>query len=207
MLVTRKEKLLSMVFMVNALALLFVTIRGIIFLCVITGPLYNFYRYTLSYYNDMGNAKANSAAGEVITCLLTILVQLSLVLQVQIVCCNLEDWKRRGIMALSGLSAFTASAVRFALMVLNIHWNILNVERESQRTFNTLGKVASASNITFVISIGISAIIFSGKLWFAIRNRRALGIKQFGAMQIIFVMGCQTMLTPRKSSSSCECTR
>jgi pheromone alpha factor receptor len=131
-------------------------------------------------------------------CLLTIAIQISLVLQVKIVCCNLETWKRRTIMIFSGLTAFTASGIRFALMVINIDWNIVNVATVTQSQFDALSSFASASNITFVVSICISAIIFCSKLFFAIRLRHSLGMKQFGSMQIIFVMGCQTMISPCK---------
>ena len=198
LLITRKEKLLSLVFVMNALALVFVLLRGVLAICTVTGPLYNFYRYEVSYYRGIGNARAISSAGEVMSCLLIIAIQISLALQVKIVCCNLEAWKRRTINIISVLTAFTSSGIRFALMVTNIDWNIAKVETVSAAEFDTLGKLASASNITFVVSICISAIIFCSKLFFAIRLRHELGMKQFGSMQIIFVMGCQTMISPRK---------
>ena len=198
LLVTKKEKLLSLVFVMNALALLFVMLRGVLSLCVITGPLYNFYRYEVSYYQGIGNARAVSAAGEVMSCLLSVAILISLVLQVRIVCCNLEAWKRRAINIVAGLVAFAAGGIRFALMVINIDWNIVNVATVTQNQFEDISKLASASNITLVVSIGISALIFCLKLYFAIRLRHSLGIKQFGSMQIIFVMGCQTMITPCK---------
>lgn len=200
LLVTRKEKLLSMVFLVNAMALLFVALRGILGLCVVTGPLYNFYRYELGFYENIDTALAISAAGEVMSCLLTISIQFSLVFQVKIVTSGLDTWKRWGLIAMTCSAAFTSSSIRLALMALNIKWNILNVDNETKPQFDTLTRLASATNITLVITIGLSALIFTGKLWFAIRNRRSLGIKQFGPMQIIFVMGCQTMVTPRKCS-------
>ncbi len=132
LLITRKEKLFSLVFVMNALALLFIMLRGVLSLCVVTGPLYNFYRYELSYYQGIGNARAISAAGEVMTCLLTIAIEVSLVLQVKIVCCNLQAWKRRAIMTICTLSAFNASGIRFGLMVINIDWNIVNVATVNQ---------------------------------------------------------------------------
>jgi pheromone alpha factor receptor len=198
LLVTRKEKLLSMVFLVNVLALLCVSLRGILALCVVTGPLYNFYRYEVGYYDNMGDAKTISTAGEVMSCLVTIFIQFSLVFQAKIVCSGLDTWKGIALVGINCVAALSSATIRFALMVLNIKWNILHVQDETQTQFDTLGTLASATNITLVISIGVSTLIFTGKLWFAIRNRRQLGMKQFGPMQIIFVMGCQTMFTPRK---------
>ena len=198
LLVTRKEKLSSMVFLVNVLALLSVSLRGILALCVVTGPLYNFYRYEVGFYENIGNAKTISAAGEVMSCLVTIFIQFSLVFQVKIVCSGLDTWKRIILIGINCVAALSSATIRFSLMALNIKWNILHVQGETQIQFDTLGTLASATNITLVISIGVSSLIFTGKLWFAIHNRRQLGMNQFGAMQIIFVMGCQTMFTPRK---------
>jgi pheromone alpha factor receptor len=202
LLITKGEKMRSAVFLLNASSLLFVLLRGIIALCVTTGPLYDFYRYETADYIDMGNSKAVSVAGEVMSFLVTVTIQLSLVMQVRIVCCNLETWKSRIINTANIFAVFTAVAIRFALMVLNVDWNITHVGSETPAKFHTISKLASAANITLVISIAISAVIFCAKLGFAITARRSMGMTQFGPMQIIFVMGCQTMCTPRKVVSS-----
>ena len=201
MLITKPDKRRSFVFLFNALALLFVVLRGVLSLIVFTGPFYDFIRWELLYYDNLGHAKAVSAAAEVMTWFLTLTIELSLVLQVRIVCCNLSSIKRKVINIFNGLVAFTSVAIRFALMVMNIDWNIVHVETEMIWDFNKLSAFASATNITLVVSIGISAVIFCAKLAFAIQSRRSMGMKQFGPMQIIFVMGCQTMFTPRNFSS------
>ena len=197
-LVTKNDKRRSMVFLLNSLALVFVVLRGIISLAVFNGPFYDFYRWALMYYEGIGNAKAVSAAGEMMTFFLILMIELSLVLQVRIVLCNLSSIRRGIINVFNAFVAFVSIAVRFALAVLNINWNIAHVETQTQSQFTTLSELASAANITLVISIGISALIFCAKLGFAIEARRSMGMKQFGPMQIIFVMGCQTMFTPRK---------
>ena len=202
LLITKGEKMRSAVFLLNASSLFFVIIRGIIALSVTTGPLYDFYRYETGDYVDMGNTKALSVAADVMSFLLTIAIQLSLLMQVRIVCCNLETWKSRIINSVNIFAVFTAIAIRAALMVVDIDWNIVHLASETRTQFETFGRLASAANITLVVSIAISAIIFCAKLGFAIEARRSMGMTQFGPMQIIFVMGCQTMCTPREIAFS-----
>ncbi len=201
LLITGKEKRRSHVFIFNALALLLIAIRGILSFVLCTGPLFNFYRWELMYYGDIGGTKSISAAGEVLSFLITVTIEISLAMQVRIVCCNLATFKRVAINITNGIGAFVVCGLRFALMVLNITWGIVGLETSTRSQFDTISTFASATNIALVISIGISTIIFCAKLGFAIRSRRSLGMKQFGPMQIIFVMGCQTMIGPRTSPS------
>ncbi|KAK3686906.1 pheromone alpha factor receptor [Vermiconidia calcicola] len=196
LLITTRDKRRSIVFILNALALFLVIFRGVFAMFTFAGPFYDFYRWLLYYYSDTRTAQHISCVGEVATFILTVCIELSLVMQVRIVCCNLEDWRRHGITVLNVFAAFVACGIRFALMVVNITWGIVGVESTTYRQSQLISRLASAANITFVISIGISAVIFCTKLAFAIQSRRSMGMKQFGPMQIIFVMGCQTMCTP-----------
>ena len=199
LLITTRDKRRSIVFILNALALFLVIFRGVFAMFTFAGPFYDFYRWLLYYYSDTRTAQHISCVGEVATFILTVCIELSLVMQVRIVCCNLEDWRRHGITVLNVFAAFVACGIRFALMVVNITWGIVGVESTTYRQSQLISRLASAANITFVVSIGISAVIFCTKLAFAIQSRRSMGMKQFGPMQIIFVMGCQTMCTPRRS--------
>ena len=199
LLVTKEDKRRSIVFLLNSLALLFVVLRGVLSLCLYTGPFYDFYRWKIMYYDNIGNAGAISAAGEVMSFFLTLTIEASLVFQVRIVCCNLSTFRRAAINTFNTLVASIAVCIRFALMVLNIDWNIAHLDTMTNAHYRQLSALASATSITLATSIGISALIFCGKLWFAIEARRSMGMTQFGPMQIIFVMGCQTMCTPRKS--------
>lgn len=57
-------------------------------------------------------------------------------------------------------------------------------------------KLPSISQIMFAASISLCTLIFVGKLFFAIRTRSVLGLKQFGPMQIVCIMGTQSMIVP-----------
>lgn len=198
LLTTRAEKRRSCVFIVNASALLLVILRATLTMVALNGPFFDVYRFATMYYIDVQGAKNISSTGEVCSSLLFVAIEISLAVQVHIVCCNLETFRQLAINTFNGVVAFVACALRFALMVLNINWNIQHVESITYAQFGTITTLASATNITLVISIGISSVIFCSKLAFAIRSRRAMGMTQFGPMQIIFVMGCQTMFTPCK---------
>lgn len=67
--------------------------------------------------------------------------------------------------------------------------SVLNAANYTQITW-TISKILFAFNICFFTSI------FNFKLWIAIRRREALGLPSFGPLQIIFIMGCQTMIVP-----------
>jgi len=198
-LMTKSAKRRSWVFIMNALALFLVVVRGIFQLAVVTGPFYEFFRWETSHYTDTGHAKAVSICGEVAAFLLTFAIEMSLFMQVRIVCCNLSNPRRAFINIANGLIIFLAICMRFVVMVLSVNWGIANLENQQGWQYALINKMASAANICLVISIGFSTVIFTAKLALAIRSRRSMGMKQFGPMQIIFIMGCQTMLTPRKS--------
>lgn len=198
-LITKADKRRSLVFMLNALALLLVVARGV-FLCTIyTGPFYNWYRYETHYYAHTGVDEAISLCAQLCNFLLIAVLEFALVIQVRIVCCTLDPQWRFTVNAFNIFVALLEVGLCFAFTVLVISWNILGVDTETAQQFSQLAKLAQASNILLVASIGTSASIFCAKLGFAIRARRSMGMTQFGPMQIIFIMGCQTMCIPRKS--------
>lgn len=198
-LTTKREKLRSVVFILNTLALLFVILNGIFLGVVYTGPFYDWYRYSTFYYANTRHAKAVSMCSELLTVLLYIVLELSLVLQVRIVCCTLEPIWRHSVNIFNIFVAIVVVGARLGEAAVDIKWNILGVQDETMQHLHVLNRFASAVSILFAGSIGISAFIFSAKLAFAIRRRWSLGITQFGPMQIIFIMGCQTMMGPRES--------
>ncbi|KAK8157250.1 pheromone receptor 2 [Phyllosticta citrichinensis] len=132
------------------------------------------------HYSPLTNADiAGSVAATILTLALVICTEISLVLQ------------RYALVVLPSLFALTAVAIRFVATVLNL--------RSISGVYTTAPDVANASNITITISICFSLLVFVGKLALAIRNRPRLGLKQFGPMQIIFVMGCNTLVNPGKN--------
>lgn len=200
-LMTGSDKRKSSIFLLNGMALLINTIRNILQCLQLTGPFYNFYVYQTEVYDGvpgLSHAKRVSITAGVLTFLVIVCIEVSLVLQVRIVCVTLNKAKRYAITALSIIVALLAIGFRMALLVIN-SYSVANVESYSDSMMRHLNMVASATNITLTVSIVFFSIIFCGKLAMAIMSRRTMGLTQFGPMQIIFVMGCQTMLLPSRS--------
>ncbi|KAK4556912.1 pheromone alpha factor receptor [Recurvomyces mirabilis] len=200
LLMTKRDKRQSAVFLLNITALLLIFITCVLWCVSLTGVFYNFYNWELFYYmaDDPGVIKATrlSVTTEVLSVLVMATIFSSLVLQIRIVCCTLSDLWRRCILAVSISVALAVITVRFVLAVYNIKYNIIGLLDETTDQFHFLGQLGRASNACTVFAIAFFSAIFVTKLAFAIRLRRKLNMKQFGPMQIIFVMGCQTMIVP-----------
>lgn len=191
LLLTKPDKRRAPVFITNALSLALNVIRTILQCLYFTGPFSEFYAYFGQDYSQVaGKDYAASVAAAVMTLLLLICVECSLLLQVRVVCCTLPGLYRRAIYAVSLLIAVLAVTFRLALCVENSKYIV-------SWTYQTsIEWLASASNITTSISICWFCAAFVTKLGFALNQRRKLGLDQFGPMQIIFIMGCQTLFIP-----------
>ncbi|KAK3673448.1 pheromone alpha factor receptor [Recurvomyces mirabilis] len=200
LLMTKRDKRQSAVFLLNITALLLIFITCVLWCVSLTGVFYNFYNWELFYYmaDDPGVIKATrlSVTTEVLGVLVMSTIFSSLVLQIRIVCCTLSELWKRCILAVSISVALAVITVRFVLAVYNIKYNIIGLLDETTDQFHFLGQLGRASNACTVFAIAFFSAIFVTKLAFAIRLRRKLNMKQFGPMQIIFVMGCQTMIVP-----------
>jgi pheromone alpha factor receptor len=194
--ITKQGKHRSLVFILNVLSLVFIFTRNIMACFGVTGPFYNYYNWVAGYYEGVTPAKNLSIAVECMSFFVDLIIELSLMFQVRIVCCTLSSRWRSLITFASVLVVLMAVGGRFALMVINIKDNIAIVGQSTEEQWKRLNQVGSASNICLMISIIFFSLIFCLKLAHAIRQRRKMGIKQFGPMQIIFVMGCQTLIIP-----------
>ncbi|KAI9751653.1 MAG: hypothetical protein M1835_001192 [Candelina submexicana] len=191
LILTRSEKRRSPIFIINALALAINTTRSVLQCLYFTGPFSEVYAYFAQDYSRVTtSAEGISIAGSVLTLLLLMCVQLSLILQTIIICTTVRDIYRHCIAATSVSVALVAIGFRFALVVENSKF-IINADN-----FSSFAWLGSATNITATISICFYCAVSITKLGFALRERRKLGLQQFGPMQIIFIMGCQTLIVP-----------
>lgn len=200
---TRPEKRRSIVFFLNIAALLFLLIRSVLGFVTLHGAFYNFYNWVTGRYRDVDGDMRLSVTADVLNSLVVVAVELSLLFQVRVVCCTL---KARWRLIVTGISAFVCAgvcAVRFAYMVYNIELGITQVHVKSEKSSDVLGRMGSTNNVCIMVSIIFFSAIFVTKLGHAIYQRRSMGMTQFGPMQIIFVMGCQTMFIPGESLQRC----
>lgn len=158
-----------------------------------TGPWYSPYVYLSGDYDVVPNsAKAVSVAPGVFACIVTIAIELSLVLQLKVVCVTLKPSQRLLITLGSMLVALIAIGFRIAQVTIT---SKCVLEAETCKEYLWLFK---AQPITTTISICFFSFCFCGKLGWSLSQRRKMGLTQFGPMQIIFIGGFQTLFVPGK---------
>jgi pheromone alpha factor receptor len=189
LLLTRAEKRKSSIFLINGLCLLTNAIRCVLLSCFVTSTWWNPYAQLLSYYEGVSTRdKATLVAMNTFTLIVTVLVMMSLSLQVYVVCITTAPKQRFVIMGVTTLMACVATGYKFAFVVLSTRAN-LRLE-----TFDS--DVVLTSYVTQAVSIWLFSCVFTYKLGHAIVQRRKLKMPQFGPMQIVFIMGCQTLIIP-----------
>lgn len=190
-LLTKSEKRRSPIFILNAISLALNTTRNVLQCLYFTGPFSETYAYFAQDYTRVPpSSYATSIAGTVLTLMLLVCVELSLVLQTRVVCTTIRDAYRHCILGCSLTVALLAIGFRFALVVENSKYII------AAENFTPFAWLGSATNITASISICFFCAVFVTKLGLALNERRKLGLQQFGPMQVIFIMGCQTLVIP-----------
>ena len=191
LLLTKPEKRKSPIFIINAVALTLNVLRTLLQCLYFTGPFSELYAYfSLDYSKVSSSDYANQVAIVVFTFLLLLCAEASLLLQIRVVCVTVRQGYKRALYASSVLIAGLALGFRLAFCVQNAKF-ILSLD-----SLFPLMWLASATNITTSISICWFCAIFVTKLGFALNQRKKLGLKSFGPMQIIFIMGCQTLVIP-----------
>lgn len=191
LLLTKPDKRLSPIFIINSISLSLNVIRNVLQCLYFTSPFSEVYAYFGADYSRVpGSAYATSVTATVLTFLLLVCVEVSLILQVRAVCVTLPKMQRQAIFVLSNIIALMAIAFRFALCAENSRY-IVSLIYLSQ-----LKWLESAANITTTLSICWFCAVFTSKLAFALIERRKLGLSCFGPMQIIFIMGLQTLIIP-----------
>ena len=191
LLLTKPDKRRAPIFITNVLSLALNIIRNILQCLYYTGPFTKIYAYYGQDYSHVaGKDYGISVAASVLTVLLLACVESSLLLQIRVVCCTLPNRYRLATYGISILTALLAIAFRFALCVENSKF-IVTLTYET-----SLELLDNAANITTSVSICWFCAAFVTKLGFALDQRRKLGLDQFGPMQIIFIMACQTLVIP-----------
>jgi pheromone alpha factor receptor len=193
LLVTRESKRRSTIFVINVISLVLSIIRSLLQILYWVGPFTETYAYFSGDYSFVPHsAYANSIASILMTLLFLCTIEVSLVFQTRVVCTTLRDRYRVIIMAISLLITLLTIGFRFADMVENA---VAIVGLET--TYN-LTWLASAALIMETISIWFFCLIFVGKLGITLYQRKKLGLRQWGPMQIICIMGGCTMVIPCK---------
>ena len=199
-LLTKSEKRTSPVFILNSISLALNFIRNVLQCLYFTGPFSEVYAYFSQDYSRVPqSAYSTSVAATVFTFLLLVCIEVSLLLQTQVVCVTLRKVYRQMVFLLSAAVALLAIAFRLALCISNARATY------GLTTLVSLTWLTSTTNIVTSISIFWFSVVFLTKLGFALHQRRKFGLRRFGPMQIIFIMGCQTLIIPGRSDPALFC--
>ena len=194
LLLSKPDKRLSTIMILNTLSLVFNIIRNVLQCVFFTGPFAEVYAsFTADYSRVRPGNIALSVTATVFTLLLQVSVEASLYLQVRVVCVTLRKVYRQLISAVSAIIVLLAIGFRFAYTVKNDQYIV------AERSPESLYMLGSASNITTCISLFWFCAVFVMKLGYALHQRKKMGLGQFGPMQILMIMGFQTLIIPGRS--------
>ena len=195
LLLTKPDKRRSPIFALNTACLGLSTVRSVLQCLYFTGAFYDPYAVFAAEYSRVPGVQYRvSVAAAVLILLLVGCIEASLILQVRAVCATLAGSKRgAAVVVASVVVALLAVGFRFALTVVNARAIV------AAEDFAHWYWLPNATNIVMTISICFFCVIFVSKLGWALLERRKLGLKQFGPLQIILIMGCQTLIIPGKS--------
>ncbi|KAH7132170.1 fungal pheromone mating factor STE2 GPCR-domain-containing protein [Dendryphion nanum] len=191
LLLTKRDKRKSSIFIMNALCLICNTTRSILQCTYLTSNYYDFYGLLSWDFSHISwEDRANTVASNTMTLLLVILIMISLSMQVWVIGITTPKLQRFLVMGLTSVMALIAIGYRFAVIVIS---NKQAMKDEGMLQYQSL---LTTMTIVQALAIWSYCAVFTCKLGYALIQRRKLGMAQFGPMQIIFIMGCQTMVIP-----------
>ena len=199
LLLTKADKRRSAMFLFNVLALTLNIIRTALTVAYFTSHWVELYAFLGNDFSRVTRSDyANSVAAIIISTILLMCVEISLIIQMRVVCVTLRTIYREALTFFTVIAALVAFGFRLALCIMNIKL-ILLAAYEGE-----LAWIQSAANISFTVAICCVCAVFICKLGLALHQRRKLGMNQFGPMQIILIMGGQTLIIPGMYSFSLQ---
>lgn len=190
-LLIQPSKRRSVVYALNMLALIFNLIKSVLLCVYVAGPWQNPYAYFADDWSQVPpSAYADSIVASVVKVLQLACMEASLIIQVNTILFTTSRYRRWLLVGLSTLVSLVATSFSFALMVVNCE-GIIHLQ--SGWGWQPL---TNAASISVTVSICFFFVIFTWKLGYALKQRRMLGIRKFGPLQILFIMSFQTMVIP-----------
>lgn len=193
LLTTRASKRKSPIFVLNALSLIISFLRSLLQILYYIGPWTEIYRYLSNDYSTIPrSAYGNSVAATLLTFFLLMTIEASLVLQTNVVCKTMSNRIRWPVTALSMVVSLLAVAFRFALTIRNVEGILGAIVKADTLMLGRASLIAETASLWFFCTI------FVIKLGWTLYQRKKLGLKQWGPMQIITIMAGCTMIIPCK---------
>jgi pheromone alpha factor receptor len=203
---TQRAKRRSPVFALNLAALSFNTFRTLFMAVWVAGPYTDPYAVIAGDWahitsNDIGS----SIAVPVFTFFALGAVLASLLLQVRVAMSTARRRVRCAVLAVCAVMGLASLATEMAVMIVNIKVNILDFQKTANDPTNHLdwALLVEANNLVILLNMCLFTLVFVCKLGFAIwqQVRRLNTAQRFGPLQVLFIMGVQTLVVPSKSFS------
>ncbi|KAF2759146.1 hypothetical protein EJ05DRAFT_334010 [Pseudovirgaria hyperparasitica] len=189
---TKSDRRRSIIFITNCIGLTANAIRNLLQAVYFTTEYWNPYVY---FTGDTSRITTSITAQSVTAAILPfivytcILASLNLQIRVMLTIATYR-WQRIVIQCISLALALVTLTFRFCLCAINAK---AIVDNEITSGWQWLPQ---ACNILLTITICTTSLIFCGKLVCAIYQRRTIGLRAFGPLQVLLVMSLQTFLIP-----------
>jgi hypothetical protein len=188
-LLTNPKKRKTALFICNMLALAFAISRAVLAVQWYLGPIHDIYTYMAADFTEVPmGARWASVASTTSGLALQIVIHIALILQLRVVYAPSPKLNMAVTFVACAL-ALTSTGLFFSVTIDNNRANL-------SLSWYYGGWIYPASKIFFACCICFYCLIFLLKLGHAIYQRHILGLRSFGALQIIFTVGCQTMIIP-----------
>lgn len=183
------------IFILNQASMLFNILRSALFMSWLRGPLSLLsFGFTGILTDKSLSEYSISTASNAMQVLLVACVQASMIYQINVIFRSPEV-KKFG-MALTVLGSIVGVTV-VSFYIASCAVNVKNTHQKiSNNHTTTTSWLLDVPFILFSISILLMSLILTAKLFFAIKSRRYLGLKQFSSFHILFIMSCQVMIIP-----------
>lgn len=206
---TRPSKRRTPIFLLNICALTACTIRVILCTSYFWSESWSSLIATVSYVGDAANAPRWHAddpytwRGQMVAAFFAALqstaIFISLFLQIKAVCAPMVvKWQQRSMMLLTGLIALANIFLAWLHTILQMATINELVLSHGQRWSLGVEYLGLWQLVMWInqASIAYFSLVFGAKLAVAMAMRRRMGVRQFGAMEVVCIMALQTMLVP-----------
>ncbi|OLL23575.1 Pheromone P-factor receptor [Neolecta irregularis DAH-3] len=185
---TQRDRLKTPVHIFNILSLISSIIFSAMQYISMTGPAFQievqlFHDFTTLSRKDTNLARIIPILGSIVVGF----IEFSLVLQCRSVFASYKSIRKWMTLVITSV----ATAVTSWCLAVDIHRSLTLGSGTGNFTWMDKSK-----NVVFAFSICFFSSIFVSKLWKSIHTRRNLGFRQFGPLQVIFIMACQSMILP-----------
>ncbi|KAK9454444.1 fungal pheromone mating factor STE2 GPCR-domain-containing protein [Dipodascopsis uninucleata] len=189
-LLTKPNKRRTPVFILNEICLVLLCLRAGLYINYALGPFTTFVHMFTDEIADISHQTyVRSAVTTVIPFFIQLFIELSLIFQVRVV---FDTHRRLQKIVTICCGLFSTLVMGFYLAAIVQSVQAIMADREySQRAW-----VYVTAKILYAVSISLFSAIFCFKLVLAIRQRRVLGLREFGPLQVILIMTTQTMIVP-----------